>query len=126
MKAIDDKCTNSMGSRMSLIFIHNIQIGEFKVLARFWLQVEHESKLLKSPPVFLATYLNLVQKFGDFCEFRQILAIENLKKHLLLALLILHIAFWLHIYPREKKVGQMWKCVGQGFFFFFFQFFCGW
>jgi hypothetical protein len=44
--------------------------------------------------MFLATYLNHVQKFNDFfLNFDQILAIENLKKHLILTFLFFNVAF---------------------------------
>jgi hypothetical protein len=46
------------------------------------------------------------------------LAIENLKKHLLLALLILNIAFWLHI-PKGKKGWPDVEMCRAGFFFQF-------
>jgi len=47
------------------------------------------------------------------------LAIENLKKHLILALLILNIAFWLHI-PKGTKGWPDAEMCRAGFFFFQF------
>ncbi len=41
-----------------------------------------------------------------FLNFCQILAIENLKNHIILALLICNIAFWLYVASGTKK-----KCV---------------
>jgi hypothetical protein len=45
--------------------------------------------------MFLVTYMNHVKKSSDyFLRFDQILAIENLKKHLILALINFYIAIF--------------------------------
>jgi hypothetical protein len=45
--------------------------------------------------MILATYLNNVSKFGIFfLNFGQIMAIENLKRHMILALLIFNLAIY--------------------------------
>jgi hypothetical protein len=62
---------------------------------------------LKHPSIFLATYLNHVQKSRVFpYDFGQILAIENLKKHMILELLIFFIQHFGYIYSWHKTEGR--------------------
>jgi hypothetical protein len=50
-----------------------------------------------------------VEKSGDFGRF---LATENLKRHLILAILIFTIAFWLYIYNQQQKKKKIKAALG--------------
>ncbi len=55
-----------------------------------------KQKTLKHPSIFLAKILEPhIEMWSYFLSFGLILAIENLKKHLISALLISYIAIWL-------------------------------
>jgi hypothetical protein len=51
--------------------------------------------------MLLDIYLNHILQFS--LNFSQILAIKNLKKHIILALIIFCIVFWLYIAIASKK-----------------------
>jgi hypothetical protein len=44
----------------------------------------------------------MYRNLGDFSKKNRILAIENLKKHMILALLLFNTAFWLYIASPKK------------------------
>jgi hypothetical protein len=73
-------------------------------LAKFGYKLHMKAMLKKHPCVLLATYLNHMQTSGYFFfNFDQILAIEIFKKHMILALSIFSMAFWLYITSKKKK-----------------------
>ncbi len=76
--------------------------------AKFWLQPKYEKKIKKNPSIFLATYSNHVYKSRVFpYDFGQILTIENLKKHMILDLLIFSYSILaIYIAGRKQKAGN--------------------
>jgi hypothetical protein len=74
-------------------------------LARFGYKLNMKVNFYKRPSFLLPAYLNHVylKLWRYFLNFGQIMAIENIKKHLIcLALLIFIIAFWLFVASKTK------------------------
>jgi len=62
-----------------------------------------ELRKKRHPSILLATLLErCIEIWQIFLKSNQILAIENLKKHLILPLLIFNIAFWLYRASQKK------------------------
>jgi hypothetical protein len=77
-----------------------------KDLVEFWLQVKYESKIVKTSFHILCHLLEPCMKNLGFLQiFGLILAIEILVKHMILALLILNLSFWLYI-AQEKNMAD--------------------
>jgi len=70
-----------------------ISIGRF---SQIWLHTKYDSNFLKTSFYNLATYLKpYLEIWKNFLNFGRILAIENLKRHMILQLLIFNVTFWL-------------------------------
>jgi len=93
------------------------EVAKVGIIGRFrhiWLQAKYESKIFKNPSIILATYLNHVYKFGIFfLNFGQIMAIENLERHLILALLISNLAIWLFMASGKQGCSKMIPTMGE-------------
>jgi hypothetical protein len=71
-------------------FIAKVTNDPQEDLAKFWLQAKYESKNQKKPPsMFVGCLLEpCIKIWRFFLNFDPILTIENLKKHMILALSI--------------------------------------
>jgi hypothetical protein len=64
-------------------------------------------KTKRHPFILLATLHEwCIEIWQILLKFNQILAIENLKKHLILPLLIFNIAFWLYRASQKKATSK--------------------
>jgi hypothetical protein len=69
------------------------------------LPAKYESKILKTSFYVFGYLLEQCMKiWWFFLKFGWILVIENLKKHIILALLIFNTTFWLYMTNQKKKV----------------------